>query len=372
MARIEKRNGSYTTRVSLTDPVTGKRVQPRVTAHTRRELDAAVANLRAQWNAGGWVEPATITVGEAVTAWLERTPRRPSTGIVYGNAARYIHADEIARVPLGRLQRHHVVAFVDRLQFAKLAPSYIRTIHATLSGALAQLHDRGVIPANPAARVKLPPIPQRRPPALTLEQSRTLIAGVRDAPHEAFWVLAVVLGIRRGELAALRWSDYDERAGLLRIERTWTRERVDGHDRYIIGDEPKSPASRRQLQVPLVAQAALARHRARVGEVSGEALMFDAGSPGAWSDRWRPLRSRLGLPDHVPLHGLRHTAATVMIEAGIPVTTVARILGHADATITLRVYAAVFEDMERRATTLLDGVYGDDRAHIVPIRASQS
>jgi hypothetical protein len=58
MASAEKRSGSYSTRVSLTDPLTGERMQKRVTARTKRELDVKVADLKARWHSGTYLEPA--------------------------------------------------------------------------------------------------------------------------------------------------------------------------------------------------------------------------------------------------------------------------------------------------------------------------
>jgi hypothetical protein len=124
MAAAERRSGSYSVRVSLTDPLTGKRTQKRVTARTKRELDAKVAALKTAWHAGTYVEPNGQRLGDYLGDWLGTLNHSGATRHVYTHVVRrHLLSDTIAAIPLGRLHRAHVQGLIDRKVAAGYAPS---------------------------------------------------------------------------------------------------------------------------------------------------------------------------------------------------------------------------------------------------------
>jgi len=165
--------------------------------------------------------------------------------------------------------------------------------------------------------------------------------------------------MRRGELAGLRWRDVDLAAGSLRVAST----RVVA-DTVVVG-EPKTRAGVRQVALDRDTVAALSARRRRQAE---ERLA----AAGAWEDHglvfvdelgrpphpetitrwWREAVARAGLPP-IRLHDARHTAATVLLRAGVPVKVVSQRLGHADVAVTMRVYQHVTEQDDRAAADAL-------------------
>lgn len=159
------------------------------------------------------------------------------------------------------------------------------------------------------------------------------------------WELALS-GLRRGEIAGLRWADVDLDAKTLTI----VNNRVAAGSKTVEGD-PKSETSRRTLPLPtrLVAVLKAARkrqaeERLALGGAGGPweyVVCNEAGqpySPGVLSRYWREAVEAAGLR-HIKLHAARHTCATLMHLQGVPVAVIAAWIGHKDASLTMRLYA---------------------------------
>ena len=375
MARIERRGENYTTRISLTDPLTGTRRQQRITARTKRGLEAEIARVRAEFQRGTWVEPGTTTLLSWMETWHATYKGSPASRYKRGvHVRKHIGADTIGAIPLSRLRYAHLQDWIDRLE-ATLAPNTVRGIVTTLGMALSHAVRRQIIATNPATGLDLAPAGPARWCVLDDEQARRVVTATRDDPWHAGWVLAVVLGLRRGELLALRWPNIDLDGCLLRVEQTAT---VDEDNRRRQIGPPKSAAGMRAIRLPSVCVDALRHQRARqnarrlaAGDVwtpSGAVLDSGLGAPWEESAAFRAfatLKRDLDLPPAMRLHDLRHTAATRMLHAGVPIPTVSKILGHANPAITMRVYSHVIAGMEERAATLIDGLFQSNSDRIV-------
>ena len=241
-----------------------------------------------------------------------------------------------------------------------LAPSTAAYVLGTLSTALNQAVDDELIPRNPVRSVRKP---KRRGSAmrvLSAEQAAALVDSVRATRHEALYAVAVWLGPRQGELAALTWDDVDLDGRSLRVWRSVNTDRAG--ERW----SSTKTGEEREIVLPEHIAASLARHRKLQAEEK-----LAAG--GAWKNpdlvfpntlggvnrraslyaNFQRHRDRAGLPE-MRFHDLRDTAGTLMIRAGVDIRTVADILGHADPAMTLRRYAHVLPDMRERAAKLID------------------
>lgn len=366
---VEQRGPSVSTRISLTDPTTGQRIQRRITAPDIESLEAEVARVRAAHRAGERITPDRTPLGEWLKAWLESTRRgTESTQHRYlSNVRLYITPRAIGSVPLGRVTPLHVQTWIDELDRDKYSAHTITVAYGTLNQGLRRAHRLGIISRNPCDGVQLP---KRDAPAWTIlddEQAARLIDGTRGDRYHAMWTLAVMLGLRNGELAALKWSDIDFEAATITVQRTVTR----GRDGLLyIGTSAKSGASRRTIPLPARCVAALRECRAmqnerRLALGSGwlrDDAVFDKGAGQHWTNttglwvQFRAATDRLGLPQ-LRRHDLRHTAISAMLRAGIPITVVAAIAGHANASITLSTYSHVIAGMVTEARDVLDTLY---------------
>lgn len=236
-----------------------------------------------------------------------------------------------------------------------LSPTTVRYAYAVLRIALGRALKSGRVVRNVATLIDPPAKVRHELRPLSLDESRSLLAGIRGDRLEALYVTALGTGLRQGELLALRWQDVDLERGELAVRHTLQRGTC-------TLSEPKTERARRTLRLPRQVLAALVAHRARQAIVPMTGLIFttEKGTPLDTRNVTRYLQRhliRLGLP-HQRFHDLRHAFATLMVESGEDLGTVSRILGHADFATTADVYAHLTPAMLDRAAERMDAILG--------------
>ena len=363
---IERRGAGWTAVVDLpADPATGKRRQKRLTAATRREIEAlVVATIQAAQ--GGFTDAGRATVRDYLPRWQEAAAPtlRPATRRRYADLIRLHILPVLGNVKLAKLSPADVQRlYADRLA-AGLSPTSVRQVHSVLHRALDQAVRWGLLPRNVTEAVD-PPKPAK--PETTTWDARQVAAVLTAAAGDdldPLWRLALLTGMRRGEVLGLRWRDLDLDRGSLAVRRTLSR----GADSRLIEGAPKTASGRRQIALPASAIEALRRHRVRQLEArlaAGVAyadhdLVFanDTGGPlhpNSLALRFRRLIVRAGVP-RIRFHDLRHTSASLMLANGEHPKVVQERLGHADIRMTMDLYSHVAADMQRHAADRLDAV----------------
>lgn len=292
------------------------------------------------------------TLRDYLGEWLEtqRARLQPTTWESYrGNVERYL-APALGGVELGAL----TAAVLERHYAALLArgghcgrPLSLRTVHyahAVLHKALADAVRLDFLPANPASRVQLPRLDPLRDGPRELRvwsgaQVRAFLDATRDDPLHDLWQLALVTGLRRGELLALRWTDLDLARRTLTVRHALTV--VGGVQRL----KPPKTSRIRTLHLDAVTVARLVRRAQPDGFVFGGGQPLD---PMSVTRAFRTLVRRLDLPP-IRLHDCRHVHASLLLAAGVPVKVVSERLGHATVGLTLDVYAHVLPAMDGEA-----------------------
>jgi len=182
---------------------------------------------------------------------------------------------------------------------------------------------------------------------MSLGQAREFIAAAVNSPLESMWLAMIYLGLRPGEAAGLSWQDIDFDRKTIHIWRAISR---DEHGTIILS-EPKTAQSVRSLDAPDVVLDAFRRHRIEqkrhqleVGEIwsNPEALVFTSPTghpidPMVCRKDFKKLVSSIGLDDWTP-NELRHSAASLMSDAGMPIEQVADQLGHKDLRMLQKHY----------------------------------
>jgi integrase len=214
-----------------------------------------------------------------------------------------------------------------------------------LSQVLAQLVAEGRLARNVAALVDRVPGQARKFETFTADQVRAVLGGIAKDRNRHAWHLALA-GLRRGEIAGLRWDDVDLDQRTVRIGKT----RVDVGGRALDQDDSKTASAGRVLPLPdalpgelIAAKARQAAERLSLGEAYAGldyVVCNEAGEPyhpSSLSTMWQGAIKNLAVPQ-VRLHDARHTCATLMHLQGVPIALVAAWLGHADVSLTLRTY----------------------------------
>lgn len=360
---IQKR-GQGVWRISLEldrDPQTGRRRRRWETFHgTKRDAEARLAQLIHEYETGVAVDPNRLTVAEWLGQWLaQRKPHlRPTTFERYWASVERYLIPALGHLPLQGMRPAHVQAMYARWLADGLAPATVASHHRVLGRALGdavrlQLLGRAVTQA-----VEVPSVASR---SLTVDDD--LVRRVLDAitaqpqPWRAAGMLVAYTGMRRGELCGLRWHDVDLTAGTVAIRRT----RTTTYSGTVVEGATKTRASERVVPVPGLAVDVLREWRRlqleeRMAAGSGWAgeewvLTIDGrpARPDAVTRWWLMTSKRAGV--RLRLHDLRHLAATLMAQHGVPPRVIAEVLGHARASFTLDVYAGAPDIEALRAAT---------------------
>ncbi len=189
-----------------------------------------------------------------------------------------------------------------------------------------------------------------------------IVAQAKSDRFFALYHLAVSTGMRQGELLGLKWSDLDCKQGLLQVQRQLTKKKGGGFE----FTAPKTKAGTRRLDLGESALRVLRDHRQQqylemqsVGDDwQDNDLVFPStiGTPYNRSNlrkRFKLILDEAGLPE-IRFHDLRHTAATLMLNHGIPVIVVSRRLGHARPSITLDIYGHLIPDKQKEVALLMN------------------
>jgi len=321
------------------------------------ETEVANRVAEAIKNRDAGIDSENMTVDGYLDKWLSATKDtvRIGTWRRYEQVSRLHIKPTLGRIRLDKLNALQLqTVYRDRLD-AGMSPRMVRYVHITISKALKDAVRWRLIPYSVADAVRPPRQTKPEITPLTAEQVKMLLAAARGDRLEALYVLAVTTGMRIGEIFGLKWSDVDLEAGILRVRRTVA---ADG-----TVNPPKTASGRRTVRLSTLAVRALSEHP-RVAVEGQPQWIFSsgAGTPinpsNLFNRSWRPLLTRAGLP-HARVHDLRHTAATLMLSRGVPVKVVSEMLGHADVSTTLSIYAHVLPDMQGGAARAMDDLLGE-------------
>jgi integrase len=351
------------------DPETGERRRRwHSFVGTKRRAQDEAARLITELKAGTAVEPTKLTVAAFLERWLEHTKSQVAPRSIerYGEIAHEYLIPALGNVQLSKLQPLIISSAYDKIRSNRtkgrgdLSAQTILHCHRVLSAALRQAVRWRLLPYNPAADVKPPKIERRRVMTYSLTQTADLLEALRGSWMHVPALLAVSCGLRRGEIAALRWGSIDLDKGRLAVVQS--AEQTRAGVRY---KEPKSGQMRTVALSPTVVTE-LRAHRARQAEsllslgvrldADGFVVAQADGSsydPDSISKEWRLRIIKSGLP-RIRFHDLRHTHATHMLASGVHPKVASERLGHSQVGITLDLYSHVTEGMQADAVTLVD------------------
>jgi integrase len=368
--KITKRGDSWTMMIDLPPhPVTGKRRQRRITADTKKEVEALATKALASIESGGFAEADAkkITVSEYMARWLEsiRQSMRPASYRRYADLSRQHIEPVIGRIHLAKLSQLDVQSlYADRIEYG-LSPTSVGLLHCILHRALKQAMRGGLLTRNVTELVD---VPRRITPEYVTwdrEQATSFLAVSDKDDLAALWRLALLTGMRRGEILGLKWDDLDLARGALSVKRTISR----GNGGSFEFGPPKSGKGR-QIALPRSATDALHKHRVKqlekrmpvgisyndLGLIFADAL-GEPLHPNTLRLRFLRLMKEAGVPV-LRIHDLRHTSATLMLANGENPKIVSERLGHANIGITMDRYSHVTATMQRESADRLDTLLG--------------
>jgi integrase len=367
---IKRDDGRWHGYVSMGTKGNGTRDRRHVSAVTRAAVVEKVKALEAKRDAGVvGASGRALLVDEWLDYWAENIASvrvRARTLATYRTMIRLHLNPYIGKRRLDQLQPEHLEQTYKQLLDKGLSPASVLRVHRMLHRALKIAMQRDRVARNVATLVE-PPRQERpkTPEPLDVEECKRVLAAAEGLRNSARWTVALALGLRQSEALALQWKDIDFDRGTLSVRRGLHRVPGEG----LVFTEPKTDCSRRTIAVPAPLVEALRKQRVAQNEerlVAGSEwddwdLVF-AQPNGRPLDKhsdyetWIKLLNRAGVR-HIRLHDGRHTAATLLLTAGVHPRVVMELLGHSQMRTTTDIYSHVMpalaqEAADRMAKTL--------------------
>ena len=366
---IRKRGARWVVVVDVGYDENGRRRQRWHSGYdTRRDAQRALTEILSRRQAGTYIVPSKLTVADFLREWLDamRATLRPSTWTSYRMNTEAHIIPGLGSIPLQQLTASGLNAFYAdllaegrRARDGGLSPTTVRYIHTILRRALAEAVRWNRLARNVADQADPP---RQRNGAghgmrtWSAAELRAFLKYVSEDRYHAAWLLAGTTGRRRGEILGLRWRDVDLEAGRVAVTQTLLDVRNE-----LSFSAPKTGKGRRSVALDSTTLTDLRAHRkAQVEEklTWGPAyhdgdLVFaredgSAVHPARFS-KWFNQHVRAAQLPRIRFHDLRHTHATLALQAGVHPKVVSERLGHSTISITLDVYSHAIPAMQEEA-----------------------
>lgn len=365
----ERQDGRFVASLRL---ISGKRIERY--AKTRKEAKEKLKQLMRENEQGSLVTERNQKIKDYLDDWLEM--RRDSLAIkttTYVSYSSYIHRNVVPTLgnyTLQQLTGTQIQKLYTQLRHNGISPNTIHLIHTILNAAFGDAVKWHRIALNPCQHLTAPRAQKTEMRYITHEQAMQLVEAARGYRIETILLVAVTLGLRRGEILGLHWDDIDFEQGMLHVSRTVSYIPPHTGARHMhLETDPKTATSKRTIILPTFLQEALKAHRlqqrqerVKAGKAWEQHQLVFCGPLGKHinpSSLWTQFKHALqkaGLPD-MRFHDLRHSAATILLSMGVNVKVIQELLGHANISITLNIYSHVTPAMQQNAMKELDQQY---------------
>lgn len=369
----KKRDGlqGYRVRVNFTDPDTGAYRRIERIVYGKAEAAETERQLSAEVKSPAPTADDRLTVAEFAQQYLKYKSNEVRASSLATHEARLrTHAIPFfGPLRMRAVTPRHVADWVASLHSKGLAPGTISAVYSTTRAMFARAVELHILAASPLGRLRrqrkaTPAAPKHDIQYYTADQfQRFYAAAVASASaarhplaewqYATFFVIAFYSGMRLGEILALRWTDIDFPARLIRVRRSYSNK---------FGEGPvKTDSSIRDIGIPAPLVDALQTHLARQRSMPGFSpdFLVCGGpahlSPDAARSHKKIYARAAGLPQ-IRIHDFRHSHASLLVNHGINIQEVARRLGHSNVQVTWNTYAHLYPREEERAITVLDAV----------------
>jgi len=360
-------------RFTHTNPHTGEKKRQSIYRSTLPELLKVKAQIDKRMELGFHFEDSRGALGDWTQYWLDgplrsRELKRTTIDLYQTLATKHVLSSELAAMSLKDIKPTHVEAFMAQLLNKGLSASTRRTIYAVVSHVFAAAVSDGLIATSPIhGRVRRPKNQRSAVRFISDDEVDRLFDELRSSRLFEYFRLLVLTGMRRGEALGLDWNCVDFNRKEIHVN--WTLSSAGERTR------PKSERSRRVLDMTAEVEALLRTQNIRQEEDAAKAISNWSGNPMNLiftSQFGHPLVGRnvlrtiqkssiragidaVGSAERVGAHTLRHVVATRLLDGGVPMHTVSRILGHDSIDTTVNTYGHLVEAGRRSAMELLSG-----------------
>ena len=314
------------------------------TFERRADAERFLASVEADKARGVWVDPrlGRTLYRDWADRWLRTTVHlKPKTQAGYESLLRSHVLPTFGQSPLHAIRLLEVREWIAAMRARGLSASRVRQARQVLFATLQLAVESGIVASNAATGAKVPREPTREMRYLTVEQLERLAAATR-APYDILIYVLGYGGLRWGEAVALRRARVDLLGSNLHVRESLAE--VGGNLHWGATKTHRG----RVVAIPRFLRSLLEQHLASAVRPEEDALVFQGPSGGPLLHSnfsrhlWRPAVVAAGLPSDLRMHELRHTTATLLIDAGAHPKAIQQQLGHSSITVTLDTYGHLF------------------------------
>jgi integrase len=357
---FKKTNGQWRAQISID----GRRLS--LTASTRAECHDWLMKKLTQIDHGMKFEGQNLTLGAYLKEWIgiKKNALRLKTGFQYEQLITAHIVPMLGKVKLKDLSMRVVNQFYESMLNKDIGISTIHYSHRVLHAALEQAVKDGIIGRNPAHGATVPRLQYKEMKILNDQQVGIFLVAASNSRNKAVYHLALTTGMRLSELRGLSWSDVDWINGIIKVN----RQIQDIPGKGTSSGAPKTFAGTRTILLGEMSLNVLREQRQRLDEEKSKLgdswkekdLIFPSNIGTAFSvsnlrKDFNEVLQSANLP-RIRFHDLRHTAASLMLNHGVPVLVVSKILGHSSPSVTLNIYAHSTLDMQSMAVSVMDKI----------------
>ncbi len=333
-------------------------------AKTKSECLKWLREIQSQIDLGLNFKSGKVSLSDYLASWMSthEITLRDHTINRYKQLIRNYIDPDIGEIQLFKLHLSRVEQYYVELIERNVGVRTIREIHAILRKALNKAVTYGYIVRNPVQGAALPKYRHKEMQVLNESQVGQFLITAHSSPKRSLYHLAVITGMRQGELFGLQWDDLNWIRGEIQVKRQV--QRVPRQPWKFV--EPKTKAGRRSILLGDASLGALRWQKENL-EVLRKAAgkkwqEFNLVFPSAVGTPFNPSNLRIdfnrvldqaGLP-RIRFHDLRHTAASIMLNHGVPVIVVSKILGHEKPSTTMNIYGHLINEMQQEAVRVMD------------------
>ena len=349
------------------DPGTGKQIQKSVTGKTQKEVAQKIKELTAALDAGTYIAPHKMTVGQWLDTWQNEylANVKPSTVSSYEATIRNHLQPGLGAIRLDSLTTHDIQEFYNSLHSPSenrnaLSSKTIKNIHGILHHALEQAMLNNYIRSNPSNACVIPKAIKKKIKPMNEHQIADFLKAIKGHKYENMFLVALFTGMRQGEVCGLQWEcvDFDNGTILIDKQLQSLRGKVRGDNEKYALVPTKNGKERTITAAPFVMdllwktkQAQDANRKDFGSDFIENGLVFtdeigNRVTPQALYRAFKLVVAEVNMKD-VRFHDLRHSYAVVSLKSGDDVKTVQENLGHATASFTLDTYGHVTEKMKK-------------------------
>ncbi|WP_325098818.1 tyrosine-type recombinase/integrase [Bacillus atrophaeus] len=333
-----------------------------------REAQEALTELLSKVQKGTYVSPSKQLYKDYVKKWLNEKwlkskKKEDQTLSSYDSYFRNYVLPALGGLKLNEIAKTDIEKLVLDMSYDDFSAKTIRKTIVLVKATLEKAIDDGLIDNNAAKKVELPKVEEKEFSVWTQDQIEIFLDATKNDRLFTLFRLALMTGMRRGEILGLRWKDIRFDLNTVTIHQTLSS------DGKTIMQGAKTRSSRRTINIDKTTMEALSVLKERVLEEKrrfGEGypdydLVFCTkyGTPLAPPNvrrTFKQISNEANLPP-IRFHDLRHTHATLLFEKRIPIKVISERLGHSSINVTLNVYAHVLPHMQAEVVDLLDKTF---------------